>query len=142
MTGVSMGVEQLERVPSIQYPVQFKGHTTVQALLDSGSEVNVMTSAYVAVLGLRVCSTDVWAQKIDGSMLSTHGMVLATFQLEDKYGRTQFFQETFLVADTAIEVVLGMPFLALSKANVKWLNLVTRQDTRLRGRDAQREWIS
>ena len=115
-----MGAEELERVPSIQYPVQFKGHTTVKALLDSGSEVNAMTPAYAAVLGLRVRPTDVGAQKIDGSTLSTHGMVLATFQVEDKHGRTRFFQETFLVADTAMEVVLGMPFLALSKVEINF----------------------
>ena len=42
MIAVSIEVEQLEHVPSIQYPVQFKGHTTVQALLDSGSKVNAI----------------------------------------------------------------------------------------------------
>ena len=71
--------------------MQFKGYTTVQALLDSGSKVNVMTSAYMAVLGLRVCFTDVRAQKIDGSMLLTYGKVLAIFQLKDKQRRTRFF---------------------------------------------------
>ena len=39
--------------------------------------------------------TDVGAQKIDGSTLETFGMVLASFQVEDKLGRAQFFQETF-----------------------------------------------
>lgn len=38
-----------------------------------------MTSAYVAVLGLRVCAIYVKAQKIDRSILSTHCMVLANF---------------------------------------------------------------
>ena len=61
MTGASMGVEQLERILLIQYPVQFKGYPTVQALLDSNSEVNIITPAYAAVLGLRVCSTDIRA---------------------------------------------------------------------------------
>ena len=61
MTGASMGVEQLERVLSIQYLVQFKGHITIQALLDFGGKVNAMTLAYTAILGLRVYFNDVKA---------------------------------------------------------------------------------
>ncbi len=38
----------LQHIPSIWYLVQFQ----VQALIDSGSEVNAMTPAYVAELGL------------------------------------------------------------------------------------------
>ena len=47
-------------------------------------------------------------------------MVLANFQLEDKQERTWFFQETFLVANTAIKVVLGIFFLALSKVQINF----------------------
>ena len=64
VTGANQGAEdqQLNRVPCIQYPVKFKKDSTeVQALLDSGSEVNAMTPAYAAVLGLHVCPTDVGA---------------------------------------------------------------------------------
>ena len=61
MTETSIRVEQLERIPLIQDLVQFKGHTTVQALLDSGSKVNAMTPAYAAVLELRIRSTIVAA---------------------------------------------------------------------------------
>ena len=87
MIKVSIGVkdQQLERVSSIQYLVKFKkDHTEVQALLDSGSKVNAMTPAYTAELGLRIRPTNVRAEKINGSTLSTHGIVLAHFQLEDK----------------------------------------------------------
>ena len=80
-----------------------------------------MTPAYASKLGLRVRHTDVGAQKIDGSTLQTFGMVLANFRMEDKLGRTRFFQETFLLADISAEVVLGMPFLTLSNANVKFV---------------------
>ena len=45
-------------------------------------------------------------------------MVIADFQIEDKGGRLKFFQETFLVADTKFKVVLGMPFLKISNADV------------------------
>ncbi len=35
-------------------------------------------------------------------------------------GRVRFFEETFLLADTSIEVVSKMPFLALSNANFQF----------------------
>ena len=38
--------------------------------------------------------------------------------MEDKGGRPRFFQETFLVADTKFEVILEMPFLKISNADV------------------------
>ena len=47
-------------------------------------------------------------------------MVIADFQVEDKGGRPKFFQKTFLVTDTKFEVVLGMPFLKLSNADVSF----------------------
>ena len=48
-------------------------------------------------------------------------MVLANFQVEDKLGRTRFFQETFLLANISTEVVLGMSFLTLSNADVQFV---------------------
>ena len=49
------------------------------------------------------------------------GMVLASFQVEDKLGRARFFQELFLLADISTQVVLGMPFLTFSNADVSFL---------------------
>ena len=109
----------LERVPCIHYLLCFQKDTTgIRALVDSGSEVNTMTPAYAAKLDLQVQKTNIRAQKIDGSTLETFGMVLADFQVENKLGKARFFQETFLLADISTEVVLGMPFLTLSNANV------------------------
>ena len=45
-------------------------------------------------------------------------MVIAGFQIQDKLGRARFFQETFLVVDTSMEVVFGIPFLTLSNADI------------------------
>ena len=47
-------------------------------------------------------------------------MVIAAFQVKDKFGRARFFQETFLLADTRMEVVLKMPFLTLNNANIQF----------------------
>ena len=123
MAGASMenNLLALDWVPCICYPIWFKkSKVQVRALINSGSKVNAMTPGYASKLGLKVRPTDVGAQKIDGSTLETFGMVLASFQVEDKLGRTRYFQETFLLADISVEVVLGMPFLTLSNADIQF----------------------
>ncbi len=82
-----------------------------------------MTSAYAAKLGLTARKTSVGAQKIDGSPLETYGMASASFLLQDSLGRVRFFEETFLLADISMEVILGMPFLSLSNADVEFAEL-------------------
>ena len=112
----------LDTIPCICYLVQFhkdKGKD-VLALFDSSNEVNAMTLAHAAHLGLKVKVTHVGVQKINGSLLVTYSMVIAAFQVVDKLGRSWFFQETFLLADISIEVVLGMPFLTLSNVDVQF----------------------
>lgn len=49
-------------------------------------------------------------------------MVIAGFQVQNKLRKTRFFQETFLVADSNMEVVFEMSFLTFSNANVGFLN--------------------
>ena len=92
----------------------------VRALIDSGSEINIMHPAYATKLGLRARKIDVGAQKIDGSHLDTFGMVIADCSVKDKLGRVRFFQETFLLANIGLEVVLEMLFLTLSKADIRF----------------------
>ena len=120
MTGTSLKAVVLERVPYICYPVQFQ-KDQVQALINSGSKVNAMTPAYALKLGLITRKIDVGVQKIDGSALTTDRMVIAGFSLQDKLGRVWFFKETFLLADTSIEVVLGMPFFSLSDVDIRFV---------------------
>ncbi len=47
-------------------------------------------------------------------------MAIAGFSIQDKLGKVRFFEETFLLADTSMEVVLGMPFLILSDAAIRF----------------------
>ena len=114
----------LKKIPYIHYPVQFEedqgqeGQKLVRVLLDSGSKINAMSPAYAKRLGLKTRKTRVGAQKIGGSALETFGMVIADFQMEDKDGRSRFFQETFLIADTKFEGIPKILFLKLSNANV------------------------
>ena len=62
--------------------------------------------------------TNIGAQKIDRSSLATYGIVIAAFHVNDKLRRSRFFQETFLPTEISIEMVLGMPFLTFSNADV------------------------
>ena len=122
VTKASMEDTSLARVPCIHYLVRFrKDSSQIQALLDSRSKVNAINPAYASRLDLRVHHINIRAQKIDGSTFETFGMVLASFQVEDKLGRIRFFQETFLLADISTEVVLGMPFFTFSNADVQFI---------------------
>ena len=112
--------EALERISCIHYLVQFKDtdKALVQALINSWSKVNAIHPSFIKQLGLSIRPTDVGAPKIDGTTLDTHGIVVAAFSVEDKANRVRFFEKTFLVANISPEVVLGMPFLTLSGADV------------------------
>lgn len=65
-----------------------------------------MNPTFAAKLGLPIWPTGVGTQKFDGSSLATYGMVIAGFSLQDSQGKVRFFEETFLLADTSMEVVL------------------------------------
>ena len=94
----------------------------VSVLFDSGSEVNAIYPTFAKELGLSIKSTDVGAQKIDGTTLDTFGMVVAAFSVTDKANRVRFFELTFLVANVSLEVVFGMLFLTLSGADFDFLD--------------------
>ena len=112
--------EALERVPCIHYSVQFRDtdRAPMQALIDSGSEVNAIHPSFVKQLDLSIRPTDVGAQKIDGTTRDTHRMVVAAFSVVDKAKRVKFFEETFLVVNVRLEEVFGMPLLTLSNADI------------------------
>ena len=112
----------LDQVLYIHYPIQFWNdkRATIWALINSGSEFNAMNLAYPKKLGLQTQRTDVGAQKIDGWLLEIYGMVIAAFQVKDKLSRARFFQEIFLLADTSIEVILGIPFFAFNNVNIQF----------------------
>ena len=112
----------LKRVPCIYYPLRFcKDTAGIETLIDSDSKVNTISPTYALKLDLKDHHIDVRAQKIDGSILKTFKMVLASFQVEDKLGKIRFFQKKFLLADINMEVVLGMPFLNFSNADVQFV---------------------
>ncbi len=79
-----------------------------------------MTQAYTAKLGLTAWKISIGAQKIDSLPLETYGMVSASFLLQDSLKKVWFFEETFLLANTSIKVVLEIPFLALTNADFQF----------------------
>lgn len=77
-----------------------------------------MTLKYVIKLGLKICSTNVRAQKIDSFALKTFRMILTSFEVEDKLGWARFFQETFLFTNINLEMVLSIFFFTFSNRNI------------------------
>ena len=109
----------LAQVLCIRYPITFqKKFMSVLALFNLGSEVNAIYLTLIQELGLSIRPTDVGAQKIDGTMLDTFGIVVTAFSMTDKANRVRFFKKIFLVTNISSEIVLGMPFLTLSNVNV------------------------
>ena len=47
-------------------------------------------------------------------------MVIAGVQVEDKLDRARFFQKSFILAETSMQVVLGIPFLNFSNADIQF----------------------
>ncbi len=45
-------------------------------------------------------------------------MVVYTFSVSDKDGRGRFFEESFLLADVSPDIVLRIPILTMSNADV------------------------
>lgn len=71
----------LERVPYIHYLVQFRNGSkkVTRVLINSDSEANAMTQAYIKQLGLWIWQTNVEAQKIYSFFLKTFEIVIVKF---------------------------------------------------------------
>ena len=109
----------LAQVLCIRYPITLrKKSVSMSALLNSGSEINAIHPTLARELELPIRPTNVRAQKIDGTMLDTFGMVVTAFPMTNKANQVKFFKKTFLVANISPEVVLGILFLTLSGTDI------------------------
>ena len=54
-------------------------------------------------------------------MLDIYEMVIAAFSMTDKANEVWFFEETFLVPNVSLEIVLKMLFLTLSGIDIDFL---------------------
>lgn len=89
-------------------------------LLDLDSEVNTIYLIFTQELRLPIKPTDIEVQKIDGTILNTFEMVVATFLMIDKANRIKFLKEIFLVANISLKVIFEILFLILNNADVNF----------------------
>lgn len=78
-----------------------------------------MTQIYSEKVDLILQSTNISNQKIHSSPLKTDRMVIAEFLIHDKLESARYFEETFLLIDTNLEMILMMSFLFLSNVNLQ-----------------------
>ncbi len=79
-----------------------------------------MSQAFTYQLGLKIWKANFRDQKIDGTTLETYEIIVSTFSILDKDDRERFFEENFLLVNIKLDVVLGMPFLTINKANLNF----------------------
>ena len=80
-----------------------------------------MNPTYPAKLGLIIWKTEFDIQKIDGLTLVTYKMMLVGFSVQNKLEKVWFLDETFILADISMEVVLEMSFCTLPDINVQFV---------------------
>lgn len=112
----------LKRVLYIHYLLCFhkEKKNKMQALINCSSKINTMTLTYISKLGSRVRQINAGAQKINDSTFETFEIILVSFQVENRAERACFSQETFLLADTSMKMILGMPYLTFSNTDIKF----------------------
>lgn len=79
-----------------------------------------MNPIFVQILGFAPRPTNAIGQKIDESLVRIYKIVSASFLLKNSLEKVRFFKEIFLLADTNLKIVLGMPFLFLSNTDLKF----------------------
>lgn len=79
-----------------------------------------MQPSFTKQLSLCISKTNISSQKIDGSRFETFDIVIASFLVNDKHGRSCFFGKTFLLADISIDAAFGMFFLTLGNIKINF----------------------
>ena len=93
----------------------------MRTLINLSIKINTIHFTYATKLNLRARKIDIGAEKIDKSHLDTFRMVIANCLVKYKLGRVRFFQETFLLANISLEVVLEIFFFTLSSADIRFV---------------------
>lgn len=86
--------------------------------MNLGNEINTITSTYTAKLSLTIQKTNVGTQKINSFTLVTYKIVIARLFVQNRLEKVQFFEKTFLLVETSMEVVLKIHFLTFSDVNI------------------------
>ena len=96
ITGTSKETQKvrvLNKVFYICYSVQFQKdkNKDILVLLDFGNKINTITSAYAAQLGLKIERMNIGTQKIDWFLLKIYNMLIAAFQVFNKFDSSYLF---------------------------------------------------
>ena len=80
-------------IACIHYLIQFQKdkEATIWALIDVGSKINAISPAYISKLDFKIWAIDIWAQKINVSLLQNFEIIIASLQVLNKLGRAWFF---------------------------------------------------
>ena len=116
----TLGINIIQ-VLCIQYPIIFQ-KKSIFALFNPKSEINTIYPIFAKELGFFIRLIDIGAWKINGTMLNTYKMVITAFLITKKINWIRSFEETFLLANVSLNVVLGMLFLTLSSINIDFLD--------------------
>lgn len=79
-----------------------------------------MILAFIAKIRLRPIPTNIATQNIDDLSLEIYNIVLAIFSLQDYLRKVRFFETTFLLTNTSMEVVLEMLFLIFNNIDFEF----------------------
>ena len=83
-------VRDLETVKCITWNVKLnEGNEEVSALLDSGSEANLISRAYAAQLSLKILDTSWSLATINKQQIKPQGMAIAGFGITDSEDRSR-----------------------------------------------------
>lgn len=111
-------------VKSIHTPVAVdinRAHHVVTALLDNGSELNLISQRCIKELNLPSSpeTSYLGLKTINGQPMQAYGVHYLTIEVVDALGHTRYFQEGFMATDTGSEdMVLGMPFLQCANPDI------------------------
>lgn len=81
-----------------------------------------MQPSFARKIGFHVWKSNIGIQKIDGNRLEYFEMVIASFVVDDKDGKSQFFEETCLLADDNMNVIFVMFFPPLNNVKIYFID--------------------
>lgn len=82
------------------------------------SKVNAITLILIAQLALIFRSANIGTQIIHSFTLEIPKMISIRFWIWDKEGKNWSLEEIFLLPDSNMKVILGMPFLFFDNMNI------------------------
>ena len=118
-------MKSLSKRRCIQLEMEAKGKM-LKALLDSESEINLISRAMVKQLKLPPFLINEKACGIANTKLKTFGIHFLTVAVIDKNGNQRFFEEFFLKVSINEDLIFGMSWLELATSNVDWRNHIIK----------------